>query len=78
MEHAFRGLRSPGTCLPDEDRQLLTSYVNRVGERAAQVALGVSRPTLARALAGLGIRGVTLALLRDRLAALATAKTEAE
>ena len=57
-----------GEPLPDTLRNTLREYVRRVGETGASRYLDISRTTLARALAGLGLRRTTLACLAARLA----------
>lgn len=51
-------------------RRRLASVVARLGERRAIEALATPRPTLARALAGLGVRRATADVIRARLDAL--------
>ena len=59
-----------GMPLSDELKAELRQLVHAVGEREARSRVGVSRSTLARALAGLGLYPGTAALLHLRLEAL--------
>ena len=66
--------RTPNSpTLPLDERQHLQRLVDEVGEPQALAITQVSREALARALAGLGVRRGTLALLRAGLAARAPA-----
>lgn len=56
-----------GTPLPESMRNRLAKLVARDGEQLALRMLGVSRATLARALAGLGLRTVSRIALEARL-----------
>lgn len=59
------------TTLATEDQVRLRKFVNTVGEAAACVEVGVHRATLARLLAGLGVKGAVARLARltlDRVA----------
>ena len=48
--------RSRGTPLPDNDRARLRTIIERTDSYRAAALLGVGEPTLASALAGLGLR----------------------
>jgi uncharacterized membrane protein len=52
---------------PDDLRKALRALVERRGEKAAIAAVGISRATLSRALAGLGVRRGTVAQIRGAL-----------
>lgn len=54
--------------LPTADRDALRALVDRHGERRALEALGLSKQTLSRCLAGLGVHRGTAVLVRERLA----------
>lgn len=56
-----------GTPLPESTRNRLASLVARDGEELTLRTLGVSRATLARALAGLGVRNVSRVAIEARL-----------
>jgi hypothetical protein len=56
-----------GSMLPRELRIPLKKAVDAEGDRAVARRLGISRPTITRALAGLRVMPGTLALLRERL-----------
>lgn len=56
-----------GTPLPESTRNRLARLVARDGEELTLVSLGVSRATLARALAGLGVRTVSRIAIEARL-----------
>ena len=56
-----------GTPMAASDRENLAVLVSKVGERKALQLLGISRGTLARAMSGLGVRGVTSAAIRAGL-----------
>lgn len=58
---------SEGHAITASDRNRLKRLVTTHGEAGAGKLLGVPRHTLARALAGLGVRTVTRELLRLRL-----------
>lgn len=51
-------------------RRMIADLVSQLGEPQARAALDLPRQTLARALAGLGIRRGTADLIRARLASL--------
>ncbi|MBI4950797.1 MAG: hypothetical protein HY908_02080 [Myxococcales bacterium] len=70
-----RGAAPLGRPLAADRRALLAGYVRRVGEPAAVATLGVSRATLARALAGLGVRGVTIVAIGAALERVEPAPT---
>lgn len=57
---------------PSADLARLRSLVAHRGERAAFELIGCARLTLARALGGLPISAGTAALIREKLAAVAT------
>ncbi len=61
---------SHGASLSDPIRRRLAGLVARHGERQTVARLGVSRQSLARALAGLALYPGTHALIRQRLDAL--------
>ncbi|AGP41562.1 hypothetical protein [Sorangium cellulosum] len=54
--------------LSAEERRALYALIKKLGERALLVELNVSRQALGRALAGLGVRRGTIALVRGGLA----------
>jgi hypothetical protein len=54
--------------LAAEERRALLVLIEKMGERAVLAELKVSRQSLGRALAGLGVRRGTVALLRAGLA----------
>jgi hypothetical protein len=56
-----------GTPLPESTRNRLAKVVERDGEELTLRTLGVSRATLARALAGLGLRTVSCIAIEARL-----------
>lgn len=56
--------RATGSPLPDELRASLAEFVRAHGEEKAIESLGLSRITLARAMAGLGLRRGTIVLVR--------------
>lgn len=56
-----------GTPASDDIRASAQGLVDRLGDREAARVLGVTRATLARALAGLPMLEATHALLRERL-----------
>jgi ABC-type thiamin/hydroxymethylpyrimidine transport system permease subunit len=51
-------------------RAAVSALAHALGERAAMNRLALGRLTLARLIAGLPVRAGTLALVRERLAAL--------
>jgi hypothetical protein len=51
-----------------EERRALHALIEKFGERALVAKLNVSRQALGRALAGLGVRRGTIALVRAGLA----------
>lgn len=55
--------------LSAEERRALHALIESFGERALVAELNVSRQALGRALAGLGVRRGTIALVRAGLAA---------
>jgi hypothetical protein len=55
--------------LSAEERRALHALIEKIGERAVLAELNVSRQALGRALAGLGVRRGTLALIRAGLGA---------
>lgn len=59
---------SYGHPLPDPTRMKLRALVDVLGQYAAAERLGVGAPTIARALAGLGIRRATKTAIEARLA----------
>lgn len=61
---------SHGAPLPDPIRRRLAALVASDGERLTVARLGISRQSLARALAGLALYPGTHALIRQRLDAL--------
>ncbi len=63
MKHAARDL-----ALSAEERRALLILIEKMGERAVLAELNVSRQALGRALAGLGVRRGTVALVRAGLA----------
>jgi len=63
MKQAARGL-----ALSAEERRTLLILIEKMGERAVLAELHVSRQALGRALAGLGVRRGTVALVRAGLA----------
>jgi len=54
--------------LSAEERRALHALIEKFGERALVAELNVSRQALGRALAGLGVRRGTIALVRAGLA----------
>jgi hypothetical protein len=56
--------------LSAEERRALHALIEKLGERALVAELNVSRQALGRALAGLGVRRGTIALVRAGLATL--------
>lgn len=54
--------------LSAEERRALLILIEKMGERAVLAELNVSRQALGRALAGLGVRRGTVALVRAGLA----------
>jgi hypothetical protein len=56
-----------GEPLPDDLRQRLADLVSKIGERATLDRLQISRGTLSRALAGLGMQRGTHMLIRAAL-----------
>jgi hypothetical protein len=54
--------------LSAEERRVLHALIDKYGERALVVELNVSHQALGRALAGLGVRRGTIALVRAGLA----------
>ena len=54
--------------LSAEERRALHALIEKFGERALLAELNVSRQALGRALAGLGVRRGTIALVRAGLA----------
>ncbi len=65
MSTTAHAKRSP-TTLPEEQRLRVLSLV-RVSERHAVAALGVSRATVCRLVAGLPVQAGTLALVREAM-----------
>jgi hypothetical protein len=63
-----------GQPLDPQWRQRLATYVRAAGEPATCAALDLSRPTLARALAGLGLRKATAEVLIMRLSAVTSSE----
>lgn len=63
MDDAARDLS-----LSAEERHALLILIEKMGERAVLAELNVSRQALGRALAGLGVRRGTIALVRAGLA----------
>jgi len=59
-----------GTPLSESTHRRLADLVARNGESLTIVRLGISRATLARALAGLGLREVSRVAIEARLDAL--------
>jgi hypothetical protein len=53
---------------PDALRQAVVRLEHERGSTAAARELGISRESLARIVAGLGVRAGTIALVRERLA----------
>jgi DNA invertase Pin-like site-specific DNA recombinase len=62
--------RAFGAPLTEEQRARIKRLVDRVGETEAARRLGLPRQTLARALAGLGLRRGTAVLFIQQLDAL--------
>ena len=56
-----------GVPLPDDMRSKPATVVEQRGENAACKRVGVTHATLARALAGLGIKRATVALIQAAL-----------
>lgn len=56
--------------LSADERRALHALIEKFGERALLAELNVSRQALGRALAGLGVRRGTVALVRAGLASL--------
>lgn len=56
------------SALSAEERRALHALIEKFGERALVAELNVSRQALGRALAGLGVRRGTIALVRAGLA----------
>lgn len=69
---AHRSSPAQGTPLEERWRRALRSVVSASGEKVACAALDIPRTTLARALAGLGLRRATADVLMMRLSALAS------
>jgi hypothetical protein len=67
MQSARTNLHVRGEPLGDHLRHQLAEIVRTSGEHGALKHLGIPRATLARALAGLGLRRGTIAMLRGRL-----------
>lgn len=63
MKQAARDL-----ALSADERRALLILIEKTGERAVLAELNVSRQALGRALAGLGVRRGTIALVRAGLA----------
>jgi hypothetical protein len=63
MPHAAKDV-----ALTAEERRALLILIEKMGERAVLAELNVSRQALGRALAGLGVRRGTIALVRAGLA----------
>lgn len=61
-------IQNSGSPLDDESIAAMRKLMNEVGEVKATQVLGLSRESFARALAGLGIRGVTKAAIVGGLA----------
>jgi len=59
--------RSSDGSLSESERRSLAALVVELGQAGAAAHLGVSRATVAQALAGLPLLGVTAGLLRLRL-----------
>jgi hypothetical protein len=57
------------TTVPPPTRDRLRKLIGAIGETEAIAELGVSRQTLSRALAGLGVRRGTVALIEQQLSA---------
>jgi hypothetical protein len=57
---------------PRDLRDEVKRLVGECGDKAAAEAIGISRATVARVLAGLDLAPGTLALLRERFGATAT------
>jgi hypothetical protein len=60
-------VRRIGSSLPRELMIALKKAVERDGDRAVALRLGLSRATITRAMAGLRIMPGSIALLRERL-----------
>jgi hypothetical protein len=54
--------------LSDDLRAILKGHVEQHGEAGASRALGIPRHTLARCIAGLGVRAGTVALVEKAIA----------
>lgn len=67
-----RGTFAPA---PPEVVAAVAAIVRERGERGAFQLFGFSRLTLARVLGGLGVRAGTVALIRERLAAVKVSTT---
>jgi hypothetical protein len=63
MDHATRDL-----AFSAKERRELLVLVEKLGERTVLAEVKISRPALSRALAGLGVRRGTIALMRAGLA----------
>ncbi len=59
--------RVVGASVPGELILLLQEALEREGERALAKRLGISRPTISRAIAGQRVMPGTIALFRERL-----------
>lgn len=57
-----------GTPLADETRRHLKSLVEKIGEYEAAKAIGIGYPSIARAIAGLGLRKGTVVAIQMKLA----------
>lgn len=64
------GNAAMGASLPVADKARLSDLVARIGEPRTVKTIGIPRQTLARALAGLGLRRGTIALIQQRLGSL--------
>lgn len=56
-----------GRPLPEELRAHLVALVGKLGEKGCCTQLQLSRTTLSRAMAGLGLRRGTITLIREAL-----------
>ena len=74
MDMDQRARATPGGALgvvpPEDLRGRVAALLRRDGERVTMTRLGFSRVVFARVLAGLTVRAGTVALLRERLAAV--------
>lgn len=59
--------RIVGAAVPTELILLLQEALQAEGERALAKRLGISRPTISRAIAGMRVMPGTIALFRERL-----------